>query len=48
MDGAMWQLSYLWDLEEQRGGESFKVIIWGDNASHEEEQFLWEGGIVII
>ena len=27
-------LSYLWDLEEWRGGESFKVIIWGDNASH--------------
>ena len=25
------QLSYLWDLEEQRG---FKVIIWGGNASH--------------
>ena len=40
--GSLLQLSYLWDLKEQRGGESFKVIIRGGNVSHKEEQVLWE------
>ena len=29
-------------------GESFKVIIWGGNASHKDEQFLWESGVLIM
>ena len=29
-------------------GESFKVIIWGGNASHKEGKFLWEGGVPIM
>ena len=42
------KLSYLWDLEKQRGGESFKVIIWSDNASHKEGQILWKRGVSIM
>ena len=40
-------LSYLWNLKEQRRGESFKVIIWGGNVTHKEEKILWERGILI-
>ena len=48
MYSALSQLSYLWDLKEQKGGENFKVIIWGGNASHKEGQFLWERGVLIM
>ena len=34
MYGALSYLSYLWDLEEQRGGWMLQSIIWGGNASH--------------
>ena len=29
-------------------GESFKVIIWGGNASRKDGQFLWESGVLIM
>ena len=41
-------LSYLWDLEEQRGMGRFKVIIWSINGSHKEGQLLWEKGVLIM
>ena len=40
MYGVLLYLSYLQDLKEQEGGENFKNIIWGGNASHKEGQFL--------
>ena len=39
MYGALSQLPYLWDQKKQTGGKSFKVVIWGGNASHKEEHF---------
>ena len=33
---------------KESGGESFKVFIWGGNASHKEGQFLLERGVLII
>ena len=33
---------------KELGGESFKVIIWGGNASHKKGQFLWERGVLIM
>ena len=33
---------------KESGGESFKVVIWGGNASHKEGQFLWERGVPIM
>ena len=33
MYGALSYSSYLWDLEEQRSGGCFKVVIWGANTS---------------
>ena len=47
MYGAWSQLSYLWDLEEQRGEEHFKVTYKGGNASQKwRRQFLWGSGVV--
>ena len=43
MYSAWSQLSYLWDLEEQREGECFKVMIWCDTMQTTKGgQFLWE------
>ena len=35
-------------FEGTKGGESFKVIIWGGNASDKEGQFLWERRFLIM
>ena len=43
MYGALSYLSNLWDLEVQKTGECFKVIMWRGVAMQaiKGEQFLW-------
>ena len=36
----------IWRSKEVEG--HFKVIIWGGNASHKGELFLWERGILTM